>query len=208
MTVVVARMRRNTWTSESDFDCWTNLSHKKGHLMLFSIFICVLVLINIKQFVLGCCEHFFTLLSKAWKSCHFITLFYCFIIEKLRGCMYWSPEDGQSHRMVTILDAPQWQSSGCLPVGWCGVNGLRGFRLVCVARLVQVSSNDWLWPACLLMWMGLLRATPFQQGPMKSPVWWSLSTQGLSSQQKGLLFVRTINLWWIIPTPLYSSGQT
>lgn len=58
------------------------------------------------------------------------------------------------------------------------------------------------------MWMGLLWATPFQLGPMKSPVWWSLSTQGLSSQQKGLLFVRTINWWWIIPNPLYSSGQT
>lgn len=77
-----------------------------------------------------------------------------------------------------------------------------------VARLVQVSSNDWLWTACLLMWMGLLWATPFQPGPMKSPVWWSLSTQGLSSQQKGLLFVRTINWWWIIPNPLYSSGQS
>lgn len=77
-----------------------------------------------------------------------------------------------------------------------------------VARLVQVSSNDWLWTACLLMWMGLLWATPFQLGPMKSPVWWSLSAQGLSSQQKGLLFVRTINWWWIIPNPLYSSGQS
>lgn len=77
-----------------------------------------------------------------------------------------------------------------------------------VARLVQVSSNDWLWTACLLMWMGLLWATPFQLGPMKSPVWWSLSTQGLSSQQKGLLFVRTINWWWIIPNPLYSLGQS
>lgn len=77
-----------------------------------------------------------------------------------------------------------------------------------VAWLVQVSSNDWLWTACLLMWMGLLWATPFQLGPMKSPVWWSLSAQGLSSQQKGLLFVGTINWWWIIPNPLYSSGQS
>ncbi len=42
--------------------------------------------------------------------------------------------------------------------------------------------------------MGLLWATPFQLGPMKSPVWWSLSTQGLSSQQKGLLFCEDYQL--------------
>lgn len=42
--------------------------------------------------------------------------------------------------------------------------------------------------------MGLLWATPFQLDPMKSPVWWSLSTQGLSSQQKGLLFCEDYQL--------------
>lgn len=76
--------------------------------------------------------HTLHILMNSHRLYPFKTVYSCFYLHLLKGCVYWSSQDGQSNWMVTILDAPQWQSSGCVPVGWCGVNGLRGSRLVYV----------------------------------------------------------------------------
>lgn len=48
----------------------------------------------------------------------------------LTACIHSCSQDRQSRGRVTIFAAVQWQSSGCMPAGWCAVNGLRGSGLV------------------------------------------------------------------------------
>lgn len=61
----------------------------------------------------------------------FLFIFFKFRLRvALTACIHSCSQDRQSRGMVTIFAAAQWQSSGCMPAGWCAVNGPRGSGLV------------------------------------------------------------------------------